>query len=145
MYSRKFSISTLCFISLFASQFALAQVKPNTAHTTPSQHSAKKSSVDGVWLGTLHTGTQVLHGRLEIRSDNADQLQCTLYSLDQGPQPLPCTNVKLNGRSFSFDVPSVQGHWTGHLSANKKTLSGTWNQGTPHPLDWSRQVGAPLK
>lgn len=128
MLSRQLSISTLCFISIFAGQVFLAQAKPNTAHATSPQHSAKKSSLDGVWLGTLDAGTNILHLRLDIKTDDAGQQNVTLYSLDQGNKPIPCANVQLNGKHLSFDVPVVKGHWAGTVSTNRTNLIGTWNQ-----------------
>lgn len=138
MFSKLIRISALCFTGFLASQFAIARTTPN--FPTTMARGTKSSSLDGVWLGTLGSGANVLHGRLDIKTDDAGQPNCTLYSLDQGNQPMPCANVKLNGKQFSFDVPVVKGHWAGTVSANRKNLMGTWNQGSPQPLNWSRQA-----
>src|SRR5262249_17965359 len=43
---------------------------------------------------------------------------------------------------FSFEVPSVNGHWSGKLSANGNELDGTWWQGKDLPLRLTRQTVA---
>jgi hypothetical protein len=109
------------------------------------QQAVKAGSLDGIWLGTLHAGEQTLNARLTIKADSSGKEVYTLYSLDQGAKPMPCTNVSLNGKSLSFDVPLVQGHWSGEVSADGKTLSGTWKQTVPRPLNFIRQSGAASK
>lgn len=142
MFSRKLSIAALCCLSFFLGRTAFAQAKPDASG---SHQPAAKASLDGVWLGELHADSQVLHLRLTIKTD-AGEAHYTLYSLDQGATPVPCANVKLDGRSLSFEVPPVNGRWIGKVSADKKTLSGTWTQGgqvAPLPLDFARQPNAP--
>lgn len=100
---------------------------------------AKPSPIDGIWLGTLSVGGQSLRAQLRVKSDSAGQEFCVFDSLDQHAMGLECANAVLSGNSFSFDVPAVHGHWTGKLSADGNALSGNWNQGSPLPLNFSRQ------
>ncbi len=109
------------------------------AHHDTFVPAEKPSPVDGIWLGTLHAGAQSLHIQLHIRSDKAGQEFCTLDSLDQHAMGLECANVVLTGSNFSLDVPVVRGSWKGTLSSDGKTLTGTWNQGIPLPLNLLRQ------
>jgi D-alanyl-D-alanine-carboxypeptidase/D-alanyl-D-alanine-endopeptidase len=85
----------------------------------------KPSPVDGIWLGTLQAGGTSLRIQLMIKSDSAGQELCAMDSLDQ-----------------QFDVLTVHGTWKGTLSADGKTLSGVWSQGSPLPLDFARQSAA---
>ena len=101
---------------------------------------AKPSPVDGIWLGTLQAGPQSLRVQLHVRSDTAGREFCALDSLDQHAMGLECANVVATGSDFSFDVPVVHGHWSGKLSTDGKTLAGIWNQGSPLPLSFTRQV-----
>jgi len=98
---------------------------------------SKPSPVDGFWLGTLG-GT--LRIQLTVKSDQAGQQFCTSESLDQGALNLPCTNVVRSGNDFSFEIPVVNGRWSGKLSADGKTLDGTWIQGAAAPLRFERQA-----
>lgn len=142
MFLRKPLVSALCFVSFFGSQLALAKMTATAAPAT-QQNTPKSAVLNGVWLGTLHAGAQTLRLRLVIKSDETGQKVYTLYSLDQSAAPpMSCTNVELNGKSLSFDVPAVKGNWVGRVSADRKTLTGTWTQGGDSiPLELTKQAG----
>jgi len=116
---------------------ALALVGAAIAQSPPAA-----SPVDGVWLGTLHTGGGDLRIQLRMRSDPGGQEKCELDSLDQGAMGLPCANVKLKGEKLSFDVPVVHGQWFGSLKDDGRDLDGTWSQGMNLPLKLSRQAAS---
>jgi len=97
------------------------------------------SALDGTWLGTLHAGPQNLRLQLNVKSDASGHLYCTLDSLDQHAMGLECDSITANGRHFSFQVPSVHGDFTGTLSADSKSISGTWSQGASLPLTFTRR------
>jgi len=103
---------------------------------------AKASPVDGIWLGTLQAGPQSLRAQLQVKSNTAGREFCTFDSLDQHATGLECANVVWTENDFSFDIPVVHGHWGGKLSADGKTLAGTWNQGSPVPLSFTKQSSA---
>ena len=100
---------------------------------------AKPSPVDGIWLGALEAAGQTLRIQLNVRSDAAGKEYCTLDSLDQHAMGLECSKVVFAVPKFSFSVPSVNGTWTGKLSADGNRLFGEWNQGSPMPLNLKRQ------
>lgn len=100
---------------------------------------AKASPVDGIWLGTLGGALRV---QVIVKSDASGKEFCTLDSLDQRAMGIGCTNVSFTAPDLSFDVPAVHGHWEGRLSSDGNTLNGTWNQGTPQPLNFTRQATA---
>jgi len=126
----------LCLAGIGVSRTASAQTKPPTAATQGST----PAGLDGAWAGTLKDGAENLRLRLVVKSNDKHESQITLYSLDQGNQPIPCRNVKREGVSLSFDVPAVKGHWTGIISADAKTLTGTWTQDSHLPLAFAREV-----
>ena len=101
---------------------------------------SKPSPVDGFWLGTLQAGAQSLRIQISVKSDRGGQESCAFDSLDQGAFGLPCAKVAFSGTDFSFDVPAVKGHWGGKLSHDSQTLTGTWSQGAPLPMNLQRQA-----
>jgi CubicO group peptidase (beta-lactamase class C family) len=103
---------------------------------------AKPSPVEGIWLGTLQAGSTSLRLQLKVKSDSAGREFCALDSLDQHAMGLECDKVVFSTNDFSFDVPSVHGHWSGRLSADGRALTGTWTQGSPLPLNLVRQAVA---
>jgi CubicO group peptidase (beta-lactamase class C family) len=102
----------------------------------------KPSRVDGIWLGTLVAGSTSLRVQIRVKSDNAGKEYCTNDSVDQEAMGMECANVALAGDDFSFDVPVVHGHYSGKLSADNNTLTGTWDQGSSLPLNFTRQSAA---
>ncbi|WP_353064280.1 serine hydrolase domain-containing protein [Tunturibacter psychrotolerans] len=82
---------------------------------------------DGVWLGTLNVGAQTL--RLQLHLQTGVTGSCTLDSLDQNGFRIVCDHVEVKGEKLSFEVPTVGGSWSGRISADGKTLTGTWMQG----------------
>ncbi len=101
----------------------------------------KPSAVDGVWLGTLALGGSSLRVQIIVKSDATGKEFCTLDSLDQRAMGNECDQVQFNAPDFSFDVPSVHGHWEGKLT-DDKNLMGSWSQGSPMTLNFARQLKA---
>lgn len=108
----------------------------------PFAAAEKPSPVDGIWLGTLSAGGTTLRVQVQVKSDRAGKQDCSLDSLDQGAVGLPCDNVQLKGDHFSFEVPTVKGHWAGTLADDGNVLDGTWSQGQDLPLRFTRQTVA---
>ena len=106
----------------------------------PFAAAEKPSPVDGIWLGTLSAGGANLRVQTQVKSDRAGKLYCSLNSLDQGAMDLACENVQLDGSRFSFEVPAVKGSWSGTLAESGNELAGTWTQGAPLPLRFTRQT-----
>jgi len=104
----------------------------------PFDAAEKPSRVDGVWLGTLGGSLRV---QLQVKSDRAGKLYCSLDSLDQGAMGLACENVQFSGDRFSFELQMVKGSWSGTLGESGE-LDGTWTQGRGQPLRFTRQASA---
>jgi hypothetical protein len=93
----------------------------------------------GDFNGQLGPLTVILH-----LSKSADgTLAGTLDSPNQGANGLVCADFHLDGTALSFRVPVVNGSWTGTVSADGATLTGTWSQGTPAPLVFARDTFVP--
>ncbi len=67
----------------------------------------------------------------------------TIDSPNQGARGIACSDFHLDGAALSFSVPAVNGSWTGTVSTDGATLTGTWSQGTPMPLVFARDTFVP--
>jgi len=90
-------------------------------------------SVAGDYAGVLGGA---LHVKLHVKVDAAGAITGTLDSTDQGALGIPCADFKLDGQSLTFSVPAVNGKWKGTVTATG--LEGTWDQGSPQPLNFTR-------
>ncbi len=116
----------LAILALLAAQLATAQ--------TPT--------ASGVWLGTLAAGPQTLRIQLHLQPEITGPGACVLDSIDQRAFGIPC-QITVSTRQIEIKVPAVSGGWTGTLSAEGNTLSGTWSQGGGSlPLILARQQTA---
>lgn len=89
-------------------------------------------SVAGDYVGMLGP----LHVKLHIKVDGAGALTGTLDSTDQGAIGIPCAGFHLDGQTLTFTIPAVNGSWKGAVTADG--LDGTWDQGAPQPLKFTR-------
>ena len=112
-----------------------------TQSTAPAFVPADKpSQVDGDWSGAITTPHGSLPAVIHVKSDRAGQEFVAFDSPSQGALGLPGANAKLDGDSFSFDLPMVNGHYKGTLSADGNSIAGEWNQGAPVALNLTRQL-----
>jgi pimeloyl-ACP methyl ester carboxylesterase len=93
--------------------------------------------IAGDWQGTLKAGTDL---RIVLRFEKGNDSGWTakLYSIDQGPDPIPVTSVTLQGGNLKLAVDLVRGTYEGKVSADGASITGTWTQGQPLPLDFRR-------
>jgi len=94
----------------------------------------------GTWQGALKnakTGKELrLVGKIS-RAAN-EKLAATFYSIDQGGQPITAGAVTQQGTNIKIDIPAIGGTYEGKLSADNNSLTGTWTQGQPAPLNLVR-------
>jgi uncharacterized protein (TIGR03435 family) len=99
----------------------------------------------GTWQGTLQPppggGGQPLRIVAKISREN-DQVKVAFYSIDQGGQPLNASTVTFAGSNLKAAVPGVGGNYDGRLSSDGNTITGTWTQGAPSPLNLTRATPA---
>jgi hypothetical protein len=101
---------------------------------------AMAQTYDGDWAGALSSGGQALRLELHIKTE-AGTSTAVLDSLDQGAS-VPSTAVKTDGGELSVLFLPIAGEFKGKLSADGKTLAGTWNQGATLPLTMTRKAAA---
>ena len=94
-------------------------------------------SYDGDWAGALSAGGQTLHLVLHIKTENG-QASAIIDSIDQG-STIPASAVKTEGGELSVLFLPISGEFTGKLSADGKTLTGTWSQGASLPLTLTKK------
>ncbi len=104
-----------------------------------STRAQETTQVQGDFIGSLGP----LHLQLHVTVAPDGSLTGTLDSLDQGAMGLPCTDFHRDGRILSFSVPVVHGSWNGSVENDGATLAGTWNQGSPMPLTFTKDRFVP--
>ena len=108
--------------------------------TAAEMATVQPSPIDGDWAGVLHPGSVALRIVVHFHSEPGGKIGCAMDSLDQAAMGIACSGVKLKGQKVSFDVPAVNGTYSGTLSADGNKLSGTWMQAAPLPLELTRQA-----
>jgi len=95
--------------------------------------------LEGDWSGTLVAGPAHLRLALHITRASDGLYLGELNSLDQG-SVLPFDSIQLAGDRVTFTIKAVNGSFDGTLSGDK--LKGTWSQGMPLPLEFTRDSKA---
>jgi uncharacterized protein (TIGR03435 family) len=92
----------------------------------------------GTWQGTLQPpqgpGLRIVG---KVTREN-DQVKMVFYSIDQGGQPMNASTVTFDRPTLKATVPGVGGNYEGRVSADGNTITGTWTQGAPIPLNLTR-------
>jgi fermentation-respiration switch protein FrsA (DUF1100 family) len=101
---------------------------------------AAAQDIAGEWQGTLHAGIADLHLVLHITKADGGALKATLDSVDQGASGIPVSSISLKDAKLTLGVDAVHGTYEGKVSADGGTISGTWSQGQPLPLDFTRSA-----
>ncbi|HZL56121.1 MAG TPA: TIGR03435 family protein [Bryobacteraceae bacterium] len=98
--------------------------------------------VTGTWQGPIQlpaaAGGRQLRTVIKVsRAD--DKLKAVMYSIDQGGQPITAGEFTVQGSTIKMTVPAIGGKYEGKLSADAKSIEGTWSQGpNPLPLNLTR-------
>ena len=97
--------------------------------------------ISGDWQGTIKAGAQEIRILLQIAKSDHGEWKATMLSIDQSPDRgagAPVTSFSLNGSNIQFAITTARGSYEGKLSADGASISGTWMQGRPLPLDFKR-------
>ena len=100
---------------------------------------AAAQDIVGQWQGVLKIPNKDLRIIVKITKDDS-RLQSTLYSIDQPGTPgLKSSGVRFEGGTLMFAVDPIAAKYEGKLSADGKSINGTFTQGpTPLPLNLTR-------
>lgn len=105
----------------------------------------RAQEIAGHWQGTLQTGVGELRLVLHINKAADGSLKATLDSVDQAANDIPVDSTTLKDSKLHLDIGTVNGTYEGTVSADGKTISGTWSQsGKDLPLEFKRAT-APIK
>lgn len=108
-----------------------AQAAPQNAAPAATPAPNPKDIVD-TWQGTLHAGRD-LRTVVKITKEDKGAYKAVFYSIDQGAQPFPVDSITLDGSTVTMKLNMIGGTFEGKLSADGKTIDGSWSQG-PNPL-----------
>ena len=104
---------------------------------------AQNVDVTGTWQGTLDVGGgHTLRIVLKVSKADDGSLKAVNYSIDQGGRPMPVSSISLQGSAFNFAVSMIGGKYEGKVSADGNSITGTWSQGTPIPLNFTKATPA---
>lgn len=100
---------------------------PSTQATAP----ASSQDIIGIWQGTLHIAqaNRDLRTEIKIAKSPDGSYKLTFYSIDQGGQPFEASKTTFEGGTLSFSMDAIGGKFEGKMSADGKTIDGTWTQG----------------
>lgn len=93
----------------------------------------------GVWDGTLSAGENTLRLRFTLSKNEKGAITGKFDSLDQQAMGIPMSGMSLNAGKFHFDLRAAAGAYDGSVSADGKSIEGTWQQkGAESPLVWKK-------
>jgi CubicO group peptidase (beta-lactamase class C family) len=97
-----------------------------------------QSRIVGDWQGTLSAGGAQLHLVLHISAAKDGSLTAALDSVDQGAMGIPVTTVKLEDSKLKLTIDTVHGTYEGTVNKDATEIDGTWSQGQPLELNFTR-------
>lgn len=109
-----------------------------TAQTSPA-----KTGIEDTWQGTLHLpGGRDLRTVIKV-TGTGPAMKATMYSIDQGGQPIQATSASFENGIFKYAITFIDGSYEGSMSADGKSITGTWKQGPgTMPLVYERATPA---
>jgi uncharacterized protein len=106
---------------------------------------AQEPPLEGTYSGTLRSGEVELHIVLHLSRNAVGALHATLDSLENAVFAVEATSVSLNSGMLKFEVLSVGVKYEGKVSDDRKSIDGTWSQGSASlPLVFRREPPAHL-
>jgi uncharacterized protein (TIGR03435 family) len=92
---------------------------------------ASPANLAGIWQGTLHIAAANRDLRTEIKIAKAadGSYKLTFFSIDQGGQPFVADKTAFENGTLTFSMDAIGGKYEGKMSADGKTINGTWTQG----------------
>lgn len=132
--TRKLDLSRKVLLMLAAVLAIGMPVTFGFVHAAEAQaQAAQKTGIDDTWQGTLHAPQKDLRIVTKITKTDAGALKIVTYSIDQGGQAIPASSASFQGGELKFTIEMIDGSYEGKMSADGKSIAGTWTQG-PNPL-----------
>ena len=103
-------------------------------------------NLTGSWQGSLPVpvaGRPPLRIVIKISRADDEKLKATLYSIDQGGQPVNANAITQQGSTLKMSVVAIGGEYEGKIGGDGNSITGTWTQGPqPAPLNLVRATPA---
>jgi len=93
--------------------------------------------ISGDWQGIVGGPPGGLRTILRITKSNGGW-SAQMFDIDQIPDPIPVSSITLDGTDLKYSIDLLHGSYTGKLSVDGSSISGTWNQGQSFPLNFTR-------
>jgi len=94
-----------------------------------TQTAPPETGIVGTWQGTLHIPRgQDVRTVAQVTESSAGDLKVILYNVDQSGQGIPATRASFQNGVFTYWVQFVDNTFEGKMSADGKSISGTWSQ-----------------
>lgn len=107
--------------------------------TVMSAATLRAQEVAGTWQGSLQPPNAPNPLRIVMKiTTEADQLKAVFYSIDQGAQPMNAGAVTFQSSTLKVTLPAINGSFEGKMSADGKSIAGTFTQGGQLPLTFTR-------
>ena len=97
------------------------------------------AGAEGTWRGTLNVGGAGLRLVLRIARASDGLHTGSLDSVDQGTT-IPIDSITVKGDTVRIELKAISGVFDGTLNAARTELKGTWTQGAPLPLTFTREA-----
>jgi non-heme chloroperoxidase len=101
----------------------------------------RAQDVSGDWQGTLKDPSHELPDRrviVHMEKSGSGTWNTTLFRIDVSPNAIRGSSVVLHDSTVKFTFDPVKGSYEGKLNAYGTSLSGTWTQRRPWPLELRR-------
>ena len=98
--------------------------------------SAQPPDLVGDWKGTLSVGAEEIHLALHIVAGDNGAWKATMDSAEQGASGVPVTTVAFQDSNLTLTIDSIHGTYEGKVTGS--AIEGTWSQGQPMPLTFTR-------
>jgi uncharacterized protein (TIGR03435 family) len=128
---RKKAVLALAALTVIAVPVTLGLTQ--AAQTAPP---AAATDIAGIWQGTLHIPKNDQYPKIDLRlvfkieKTDAGALKAKWYSIDQGGQGVPMANITFQDGVLKFKSSIVERSYEGKMSADGKSITGTWMEGT---------------
>lgn len=100
---------------------------------------AAPKGIEDTWQGMLHLQQRDLRTVLKVTRGADGALAGTMYSIDQGAQPVKSSSISFQDGTLKLAVQMLDMTYEGKLSADGKSITGTFTQGNqPTPLVFER-------
>jgi len=90
---------------------------------------APSKGIDDTWQGTLHIPQRDLRIVLKVSRGGDGALTGTMYSIDQGGQPIKTSSMSFQDGTLKFAIQAIDMTYEGKISGEGKSITGTFTQG----------------